>query len=176
MVPSLAARPIASVLALNGAFFPLGFLSRPPAGAHVPFRRSPEIRGAGSKRLLPAGGSAWEGYADLLVQAVLRSATLHVTQPAQQPPNSRLKSHRLYWAVRSHRPNDRSKPATDAGATGSVCCGPARAGGESGEGVTPSAVTSFSWRAKALRHTSRPGARARRPAQAADPYAHLQSR
>ena len=74
------------VLALNGAFFPLGILSRPPTGAHVPCRRSPEIRGAGSKRLLPAGGSAREGYADLLALAVLRSATLHFTQPAQQPP------------------------------------------------------------------------------------------
>ena len=54
--------------------------------AHVPCRRSPEIRGAGSKRLLPAGGSAREGYADLLALAVLRSARLHFTQPAQQPP------------------------------------------------------------------------------------------
>jgi hypothetical protein len=36
--------------------------------------------------LLPAGGSAREGYADLPALAVLRSATLHFTQPAQQPP------------------------------------------------------------------------------------------
>src|SRR5271157_5621647 len=64
------------VLALDGAFFPLGFLSRPPAGAHVQSRRSPVIRGAGSKRLLPAGGSVQESSADSLAQAVLPSKPL----------------------------------------------------------------------------------------------------
>ena len=56
-------------------------ISRPPAGAHVPGRRSPEIQGAGPKRLLPAGSSIQEGCADSRAVTVLRSATLHFAQP-----------------------------------------------------------------------------------------------
>jgi hypothetical protein len=65
-----------------------------PTGLHIaatrrgtcPKQALSGIRGAGSTRLLPAGGSVWEGCADSLAPAVLRSATLHSAQPARSPP------------------------------------------------------------------------------------------
>jgi hypothetical protein len=80
------------VLELKGAFFPLGFISRPAAGAHVQSRRSPETGAQGQNgcsqlaaRFGKAAPIRWRRLC--FVPLRFTSQSLHAVAASKSPQN-----------------------------------------------------------------------------------------
>src|SRR5208337_4623174 len=97
------------VLALEGAFFPLGVISRPPAGAHVRFRHSPV---SGVQGLIGSpGGRLGPGRLRRFARAGCASFRYAPLRTARAPASrTARKRYRVSMTVTQKPANPTAKP------------------------------------------------------------------